>query len=388
MQAIKNALVILVLVGVAYGAYVVLYRTYGPPPPGIDTEIGDLSLSRGVETSPGVPPAGEPMSGLPSGHLSPPPSLAGGNPPSAHSPAASATAPGSPSTPTIPPLTVQPSTPNPSAGSTAEPSQGASTTANPYPVTSANPFVARSPDPVTSTPQASSSQPATPPTDPADAAEIALKWQTAQQLLEAGKLVEAHELLSDLYGRPGLTAEQDAKLTELLGQLAGTIIFDSSTRYGLAPPYVVQQEDTLQRIAADHKVSPVFLAKINGLASPADPRPGDTIKVVRGPFRAIVDLRPRREEVTLVLDGRYAGRFPLMRPMGNDFALPPREDQVFAVVEKQADDLWIGLGGKLGLHRAAEGGRPGAHDSIRLAARDAQDLFDLLTLDSQVAIRR
>ncbi len=194
--------------------------------------------------------------------------------------------------------------------------------------------------------------------------------------------------MSDLYGRPGLTPEQDAELTKLLGQLAGTIIFDSSTRYGLAPPYVVQPSDTLERIAAEHKISPVFLAKVNGLASPSDLRPGETIKVVRGPFRAIVDLRPRREEVTLVLDGRYAGRFPLAGPIGNDFSMPARDDQVFSVVEKDPADLWIGLGGKLGLHAAPEGGRPGAHDSIRLAARDAQDLYDLLTSDSQVAIRK
>jgi hypothetical protein len=68
--------------------------------------------------------------------------------------------------------------------------------------------------------------------------------------------------------------------------------------------------------------------------------------------------------------------------------MPARDDQVFSVVEKDPADLWIGLGGKLGLHVAAEGGRPGPHDSIRLAARDAQDLFDLLTSDSQVAIRK
>src|SRR5687767_4932966 len=120
MQAIKNALVILVLVGVAYGAYVVLYRTYGPPPPGIDMEIGDLSLSRGVETSPGVSLSGDTTPGSPTGHLSPPPSLAGGNSPSAHAPAASAPPSGSPDTSAVPPLTVHPSTSSASPAGTAE----------------------------------------------------------------------------------------------------------------------------------------------------------------------------------------------------------------------------------------------------------------------------
>jgi hypothetical protein len=398
MQAIKNALVILVLIGVAYGAYVVLYRTYGSPPPGVDTDVSELNLSRGVETSLGASAVGDPMPGLPSGQLSPPPSLMGNATPNVQPPSSSAT-PNAPSAaPAIPPLTVQPPTPNPSTtpsatpGPSAQSSQppGTAAPASQYPVTSANPFAAGSTQPPTTVqPSAPAAQPATPAADPADAAEIALKWETAQQHLHAKKLLEAHELLSDLYGHPGLTPEQDAKVTELLGQLAGTIIYDSSPRFGLVPPYVVQAGDTLEKIAAEHKVSPVFLAKVNGLTSPSDVRPGDTLKVVRGPFLAIVDLRPRREEVTLVLDGRYyAGRFPIVRPVGNDFVLPQKDDQVFSVVEKHADDLWIGLGGKLGLHKASDDGRPGTRDSIRLAARDAQDLYDLLTLESRVAIRR
>jgi hypothetical protein len=342
---------------------------------------------------------GEPMPGPPAGFATSPSAPLGSGGPPSQAPIVKTIDPGPPAAaaPSIPPLTVQPSSQIQPAPSASKPA-GVENVAPPaaagqsaYPVTKENPFAARSPDPspnVAATPAAAPAASAAPAADPADAAEIAHKWQTAQQLLSAGKLVEAHELFSDLYGRPSLTPEQDANLTKLLGQLAGTIIFDSSTRYGLAPPYVVQPGDTLERIAAEHKVSPVFLAKVNGLASPSDLRPGETIKVVRGPFRAIVDLRPRREEVTLVLDNRYAGRFPLAGPIGNDFVMPARDDQVFSVVEKDPADLWIGLGGKLGLHVAAEGGRPGPHDSIRLAARDAQDLYDLLTSDSQVAIRK
>jgi len=194
-------------------------------------------------------------------------------------------------------------------------------------------------------------------------------------------------MLSEEYGRPDLSPQEDRRLTELLGQLAGTLIYDSANRHGLLPPYVVQPGDTLDKIAAEHKISPTYLLKVNGLGSASDVRPGATLKVVRGPFNAIVDLRPRREEVTLVLDRRYAGRFAIQGNPGSDFVLP-ESDTELSVIEKQPQDSWIGFGGKLGIHAESTGRPRGAHDCIRVTQRDAQDLYDLLTPDSKVVIRR
>src|SRR4029078_12932264 len=107
-----------------------------------------------------------------------------------------------------------------------------------------------------------------------------------------------------------------------------------------------------------------LLGKINGIDDPQSIRPGERLKVVRGPFSAVISLEKRT--VTFSLNGAYAGRFKI--GVGRDY--PPQSGQ-FAVGSKVVDPVyrgagrtieagspenpygrrWIGLGGTVGIHR-------------------------------------
>ncbi len=220
--------------------------------------------------------------------------------------------------------------------------------------------------------------------------------------LDAGRLSEAHYQLSRWYDDPNLTPPEQQHLTELLDQLAGTVIY--STQNLIEPACEVQPGETLERIAERYNVPWQLLAKINGIDDPNSLRPGERLKVVRGPFSAVVSLDKRT--LTLMLNNAYAGRFPI--GVGQDF--PPPEGQYF-VNEKLVDPIyygpgrtiergdpanplgrrWLGLGGQIGIHGTNDPrtiGQTGVPGSISLADRDVDDVFDILSEGSKVVIRR
>lgn len=222
-----------------------------------------------------------------------------------------------------------------------------------------------------------------------------------QQMLDAGRLADAHLKLSEWFADPLLSAEDEQRLLRLLDQLAGTVVY--SREHLLEQPYTVQPGDTLDRVAAIYKVPVDLLAKINGVADAAQLHPGEQLKVLRGPFDCLVDLT--RSELTLFLNGRYAGRFPIC--VGSDQTTPVGD---FVVQEKVTNptyygregaiaagdprnplgDRWIDLGNQLGIHgsSAPSGVGSDTRGSIRLSRQDAADVFDILSKGSRVVIRR
>jgi hypothetical protein len=235
--------------------------------------------------------------------------------------------------------------------------------------------------------------------------------QQAQKQLDQGGLVEALESLSQFYGDPTLTAEQDRQLTDLLGQLAGTVLY--SRQHLLEQPHVVQPGEGLREIANAYNVPWQLLAKINGIRDPQNLPPGQRIKVVRGPFHAVVHLD--RYELVLTLQGRYAGRFPI--GIGRD---QQQLEGVYEVKDKTIDpayygpdqfidaadpnnplgERWIGLGKpgsnilqttRLGIHGTndpANVGSGSGRGSICLGSRDVEDVYDILSIGSRVVIQR
>lgn len=234
---------------------------------------------------------------------------------------------------------------------------------------------------------------------------FAAMMESAAARLNRGELAEVHLVLSEWYGDPRLPVDQARQLAELLSQLAGTVIYSRESL--LERPYVVQAGDTLERIGQSYHVPWEMLAKINNIRSPDDLRPGKELKVLRGPFNAIVDLT--RYELVLMLDGRYAGKFAI--GVGRD--CPPLERQ-YVVRGKMVNPAsyspgqppdsgrslgsrWIDLGGGLGIHGTSSTqdiGRNGGQGVIFMAERDVEDLYDILTIGtngsdgSNVIIRR
>ena len=167
-----------------------------------------------------------------------------------------------------------------------------------------NPRAAAAPDAaIESTPQPSA-QPAF-DAHPGSAAAFATAWADAHDKLAAGRYAEALGVLSSWHDDPSLGLEESQRLEDLLGQLAGTVVYSQQDL--LLPPHVVEQGETLLSIAAPLAVPWQLLAKINGVADPARLVAGESLKLVRGPFDAVVSVSRRR--LSLRVGGNYAGTF-------------------------------------------------------------------------------
>lgn len=250
--------------------------------------------------------------------------------------------------------------------------------------------------------------PETPPTaDPLGrtnqaGAGIESFMRTIRAKLDEGKLAETHLLLSPLFADPRLSPQQLQEVSDLLSQLAGTVIY--SQQHVLEPAYTVQPGDTLERIAAGYNIPPRLLSRINLIPDGEQPPPGKQLKVLRGPFSALVYLQ--RYELVLMLGDRYAGRIPI--GIGGDHLRLEGDYEVRAKTVNPAyygrdifiaaDDpnnplgeLLVDLGNQIGLHGTNDPnglGRYGGRGAIRLKNDDMEDLFRILSVGSHVAIRR
>lgn len=227
-------------------------------------------------------------------------------------------------------------------------------------------------------------------------AQFAAAMQTAEVALAQGRLAEVHLELSEWYGEPTLSPEEESQLTDLLDQLAGTVIY--SRQHLLEPAYEVQPGDTLERIADHYQVPWQLLANINGIRDPRQVRQGDQLKVVKGPFHALVNLQ--KFELVLNVGARYAGKFRI--GIGVDQQLP---DGDFVVLKKVVKPTYYGdtvidandpnnplgeyaldLGDRILIHGTNDPqsiGRAESRGCIRLDNRDIKDIFEILTAKSE-----
>jgi hypothetical protein len=237
--------------------------------------------------------------------------------------------------------------------------------------------------------------PPPPGTLPSSAA-FATAWADAHEKLTAGRYAEALAALSVWYDDPSLGLEESHRLEDLLGQLAGTVIYSQQDL--LLPPHVVAPGETLPAIAAPLSVSWQLLAKINGIDDPMQLIPGEHLKVIRGPFDAVVSVARRR--VSLQVGGAYAGSFPVM--VGREFL--PRVGSSLPVQEVRrgaaAGDPAAAAGPAMPAIVLADGLVIQAADdpaavtddaaptSLTVSARDFAELADILGPGSSVLVRQ
>ncbi len=266
-------------------------------------------------------------------------------------------------------------------------------------------------EPASQTPPKFSSTPETPITPTVDAASqgksslYSVTRLAAEAALDRGELSQALLLLSDWYDDPSLSATESQEVNELLRQLAGTVIY--STEHRLEPPYMVQAGEQLEDIAQKYQVPWQLLAKINGI-SPADQlQPGQKLKVVRGPFSALVDLG--RRKMTLMLDRRYAGQFSLdVDPastveeghwaVNQKLLTPGNVASIGSASGVPSEDRSLmlsspnGSANQLVIIRGSSANTPTTADpagrTIRLNPQEVGDIYDILSLGSRVVIRR
>jgi hypothetical protein len=257
-------------------------------------------------------------------------------------------------------------------------------------------------------------QPAPTPNESEIQAQFNAFMENVQKTLDAGKFAEAHQALSKFYDHPDLPPEMAKRITALLDQLAGTVIY--SRQHYLESPYVTQPGETIGRLAERYSVPWQLLARINGLMPPGasnadttvEDRPlttGTVLKVVRGPFNAVIHLD--RRELSLMVGDCYAGRFPI--GIGRD---QPKLEGEYTVRDKTLrptyygldgvnigpndpknplGGAWIGLTDRIGIHGTSDPqaiGRDDNHGTICTSERDVQDLYGILSVGSRVTILR
>ncbi len=252
------------------------------------------------------------------------------------------------------------------------------------------------------------------PTSP-QASLFAATRLAVQGALDRGELSQALLLLSDWYGDPSLAPKEKQEVDALLSQLAGSVIY--STEHRLEPSYRVQAGERLEDIASKYNVPWQLLAKINGINRLDQLQPGQKLKVVRGPFSALIDLGDR--QLTVMLARRYAGKFSididpqvtveegqwkvdqkLVTPGNLNMAsagpvTAPGDHGGAEAMEEQSLILTntASKTSQIAILKGPESASPSVATEpenrvIRMKTADVRDLFDILSVGSNVIIRR
>lgn len=217
--------------------------------------------------------------------------------------------------------------------------------------------------------------------------------------IKSGQVVEAHKALSKLYWQqPDLRSS----VQERIDLTAKAIYF--SPQPHLQDPYVVQAGDQLRKIASKHHVSWQYLSRLNRI-DPKRLREGQKLKVIDGPFGAVVTLSDF--ELTLHHGGQYVrsyaccigknnatptGKFKVLNKVTNPQYTDP-DGKVFSGSDPKnpLGTHWIDLGDSYGIHGTIEPDSIGKAESrgcIRLLNADVSEVYDLLETGSEVVIRR
>lgn len=229
--------------------------------------------------------------------------------------------------------------------------------------------------------------------------ESAFDFTDIDRQVKAGQVVEAHKVLSKLYWQqPDLRSS----VQERIDLTAKALYF--SPQPHLQEPYVVQSGDQLRKIANKYHVPWQYLARLNR-TDPKRLREGQKLKVIDGPFGAVVTLSDF--ELTLHLGGQYVRSYPCC--IGKNNSTPTGKFKVLnKVTSPQYTDPdgkvfsgsdpknplgthWLDLGDSYGIHGTIEPDSIGKAESrgcIRLLNADVSEVYDLLETGAEVVIRQ
>jgi lipoprotein-anchoring transpeptidase ErfK/SrfK len=127
----------------------------------------------------------------------------------------------------------------------------------------------------------------------------------ARGKMQSGNLLEARDLANGALASGRLSGNDVASAKQLLSEINQTVVF-SPRRFPDDPwggTYSVQPGDRLDRIGARYGVTPALLMKLNGIADARRLRAGATIKVLKGPFHAVVSKNSYRLDLYLGAPG-------------------------------------------------------------------------------------
>lgn len=230
-------------------------------------------------------------------------------------------------------------------------------------------------------------------------ADVAAKLRTIDDCLKEDLILDAHAELSEIYWKhPELRSTIDDRIRE-----TASLIFTSNERQ-FGTPHLVEYGETLQTIAKQYEVPWQYLALLNRV-TPEKLQAGQELKVVRGPFGAVVDLSAFT--LTVHAHGWYVNKYRI--GTGRDHKTPLGEFVVEDKLENptwynpdggivEPDDsenplgeYWLGLGNHIGIHGTNDPstiGRAASRGCIHLGDSEIEEVFSLLSTGSKVLIRK
>jgi LysM repeat protein len=230
-------------------------------------------------------------------------------------------------------------------------------------------------------------------------AEVAAKLHEIDGLIQNDQQLVAHRELSTLYW---VKPHWRRYFQERIEKTAQSIYFSGQRHY--MQPYEVQPGDRLESIARGYDVPWEYLVRLNGI-DPRKIRPGQKLKVIKGPFSARIDLSEfaltihahgyfvRRYQVGIGKEGTTpVGKFKVMTKIVNPTYFGPEgnvidgDDPTNPLAER-----WIDIGDSYGIHGTIDPqsvGRAVSRGCIRMFNSDVEEVYDLLGVGSEVVISR
>jgi lipoprotein-anchoring transpeptidase ErfK/SrfK len=140
----------------------------------------------------------------------------------------------------------------------------------------------------------------------------------AKVKLDAGDLVGGRKILSDALVSGNLSTADQAAARQLISD-ANKVLLLSPKHFASDPFasfYTVKSGDRLGKIAADHCMNWEFLARINNLSDPKKLRAGQTLKIIEGPFQAVVTKSTYTIDLYLGDPGKPSSLYVTTFPVG------------------------------------------------------------------------
>lgn len=217
------------------------------------------------------------------------------------------------------------------------------------------------------------------------------------ELIQQRKIIDAHKKLSQIYWKqPQFYPVIKSRIEET----ARMIYFSSQPHF--MTPHEIEPGDQLQKVAKQYHITWEYLAKLNQI-DPKKIRPGQKLKVIKGPFSVFVDL----SEFTLTVHshGYFVKRYRI--GTGKDHSTPTGK---FQVKNKLVDptyygsdgvianddptnplgERWIDIGDSYGIHGTIDPASIGKAESkgcVRMLNEDVAEVYDMLGVGSEVVIR-
>lgn len=277
------------------------------------------------------------------------------------------------------------------------------------------------PNPTTPNGQPDNATPTNPTTPPAVVTPVAtvttvrMLIDAGEQAFAQGKLVEAREAFSKAYLDKDCIPLDRGLLREKLTGINRDLMFSPKITPGdpLVESYTVQSGDVLDRIRKKREltVESKFIARINGMANPDMLKLGQKLKLVRGPFHAVVSKADYRldlfagspdepETWTFIRSfsvglgaegGTPTGLFTIRNKMENPSWRNPRTGESFTANDPRnpIGEFWLGWEGVgdskihtgFGLHGTIEPSSIGQQMSmgcVRMATDDIAMVYEML----------